>query len=177
MAAVAARRILGLRPGCLLFAGLHEHKWRSAADAGVIADRPGFGRAGGVAPGSGLRPGVPRPSWHVLLRQDYYRKPIVTQTAFLSGTRIAYRSLRDTRGTLRRTRDVKFHPGPDPGTGRHRLLLLRAMESGVTARIWPVGLLSPRGPTRASPSAASRCWGDWTTLSRCSPNSRSGRLR
>ena len=66
----------------------------------------------------------------------------VIQTAFLSGTRIAYRYFREAR-TQRRARDANAIPTLILGRAADVEVPLRAIESGAISKIWPVGLLSP----------------------------------
>src|SRR5262245_30542882 len=66
----------------------------------------------------------------------------VIETAFLGGTRIAYRYFREAR-TQRRVRDVSAVPTLILGRAADVEVPLRAIESGAMTNIWPVGLLSP----------------------------------
>ena len=66
----------------------------------------------------------------------------VIQTAFLGGTRIAYRYFREAR-TQRRVRDTSATPTLILGRAADVEVPLRAIESGAMTNIWPVGLLSP----------------------------------
>jgi O-antigen biosynthesis protein WbqV len=66
----------------------------------------------------------------------------VVQTAFLSGTRIAYRYFREAR-TQRRARAVNAIPALIMGRAADVEVPLRSIESGAVSKIFPVGLLSP----------------------------------
>ena len=66
----------------------------------------------------------------------------VIQTVFLSGLRIAYRYLHDTR-TQRTARKDSASPTLILGRAADVDVSLRAIENGAIRKIWPVGLLSP----------------------------------
>jgi FlaA1/EpsC-like NDP-sugar epimerase len=66
----------------------------------------------------------------------------IVQTVFLSGTRIAYRYLHDTR-TQRNARNDSASPTLILGRAADVDVSLRAIENGAIRKIWPVGLLSP----------------------------------
>jgi FlaA1/EpsC-like NDP-sugar epimerase len=66
----------------------------------------------------------------------------IIQTVFLSGTRIAYRYLHDTR-TQRNARNDSASPTLILGRAADVDVSLRAIENGAIRKIWPVGLLSP----------------------------------
>jgi O-antigen biosynthesis protein WbqV len=73
----------------------------------------------------------------------------VIQTAFLSGTRIAYRYFREAR-TQRRARDADAVATLILGRAADVEVPLRAIESGALKNIWPVGLLSPARSDRGA---------------------------
>ena len=64
------------------------------------------------------------------------------QTAFLAGSRIAYRYFRYTR-TLHHARHADTLPTLVLGRAADAEVLLRGIESGAVSRIQPVGVLSP----------------------------------
>jgi FlaA1/EpsC-like NDP-sugar epimerase len=64
------------------------------------------------------------------------------QTAFLAGSRVAYRYFRYTR-TLQHARTAETMPTLVLGRAADAEVLLRAIESGAVTRIQPVGILSP----------------------------------
>jgi O-antigen biosynthesis protein WbqV len=64
------------------------------------------------------------------------------QTAFLAGSRIAYRYFRYTR-TLQHAKAAESMPTLVIGPAADAEVLLRAIESGAVRRIQPVGILSP----------------------------------
>ncbi len=130
--------------------GLHEHKWRftSMPELSLIV------QASGVLAVSLLVLD------YILVSPAFYGTfffgkitiavYFVTQTAFLSATRIAYRSLRDAKTQRRAARDANTIPALILGNAADVEVLLRAMESGAMAKIWPVGLLSPSRSDRGS---------------------------
>jgi len=73
----------------------------------------------------------------------------VIQTAFLSGTRIAYRYFREAR-TQRRAREADAVATLILGRAADVEVPLRAIESGAISKIWPVGLLSPARSDRGA---------------------------
>ena len=66
----------------------------------------------------------------------------VIQMAFLSAARIAYRYFREAR-VQRRARNADAIPTLILGRAADVEVPLRAIESGASSKIWPVGLLSP----------------------------------
>jgi FlaA1/EpsC-like NDP-sugar epimerase len=64
------------------------------------------------------------------------------QTAFLAGSRIAYRYFRYTR-TLHHAKAAETMPTLILGRAADAEVLLRAIESGAVSKIQPVGILSP----------------------------------
>jgi O-antigen biosynthesis protein WbqV len=130
--------------------GLHEHKWRftSMPELSLIV------QASAVLAVSLLVLD------YILVSPAFYGTfffgkitiavYFVTQTAFLSATRIAYRSLRDAKTQRRAARDINSIPALILGNAADVEVLLRAMESGAMAKIWPVGLLSPSRSDRGA---------------------------
>jgi O-antigen biosynthesis protein WbqV len=70
------------------------------------------------------------------------------QTAFLAGSRVAYRYFRYTR-TLQHARAAETVPTLVLGSAADAEVLLRAIESGAVRKIQPVGILSPSRSDRA----------------------------
>jgi O-antigen biosynthesis protein WbqV len=70
------------------------------------------------------------------------------QTAFLAGSRVAYRYFRYTR-TLQHARAAETMPTLVLGPAADAEVLLRAIESGAVRKIQPVGILSPARSDRA----------------------------
>src|SRR5215470_4521937 len=70
------------------------------------------------------------------------------QTAFLAGSRVAYRYFRYTR-TLQHARAAETMPTLVIGPAADAEVLLRAIESGAVRKIQPVGILSPSRSDRA----------------------------
>jgi O-antigen biosynthesis protein WbqV len=70
------------------------------------------------------------------------------QTAFLAGSRVAYRYFRYTR-TLQHAKTAESTPTLVLGPAADAEVLLRAIESGAVRRIQPVGILSPARSDRA----------------------------
>src|SRR5262244_3694922 len=70
------------------------------------------------------------------------------QTAFLAGSRVAYRYFRYTR-TLQHAKAAETTPTLVLGPAADAEVLLRAIESGAVRRIQPVGILSPARSDRA----------------------------
>jgi O-antigen biosynthesis protein WbqV len=66
----------------------------------------------------------------------------ILQMVFLGGPRIAYRYFRYTR-TRHRALEQQAIPTLVLGRAADAEVLLRAIESGAAAKIWPVGILSP----------------------------------
>jgi O-antigen biosynthesis protein WbqV len=130
--------------------GLHEHKWRftSMPELSLIV------QASAVLAVSLLVLD------YILVSPAFYGTfffgkitiavYFVTQTAFLSATRIGYRSLRDAKTQRRAARDINSIPALILGNAADVEVLLRAMESGAMAKIWPVGLLSPSRSDRGA---------------------------
>ena len=123
-------------------AGLHKAKWR-------FTSLPELARIIGAS--LVLATGLLVLDY-VLLSPDFYGSfffgkvtialYFVIQTAFLSGTRIAYRYLSEAR-TLRRGRNENAAPTLLLGRAADVEVPLRSIESGAMSQIWPVGLLSP----------------------------------
>ena len=70
------------------------------------------------------------------------------QTAFLAGSRVAYRYFRYTR-TLQHAKAAETMPTLVLGPAADAEVLLRAIESGAVRKIQPVGILSPARSDRA----------------------------
>jgi len=70
------------------------------------------------------------------------------QTAFLAGSRVAYRHFRYAR-TLQRAKAAETTPTLVLGPAADAEVLLRAIESGAVRKIQPVGILSPARSDRA----------------------------
>ena len=141
--------LLYVLPGVVVYSGivyflfhLYEAKWRFAS----LPDLMNIFRAVTVMAVSLLVLDYVLVAPNVLGRFFFGKITIVLywvlQMAFLGGPRIAYRYFRYTRT---RHRALEAHAIPTLVLGRaaDAEVLLRAIESGAAAKLWPVGILSP----------------------------------